>query len=229
MVVLNIYFIFLGGRTEISEPLKQDISNFLELNSRQASNRVVKHDNEEIPVRYLNETQKEIWKKSPFKNLICERTFYNYKNIKNQFKKAFRLTDLCDYCLWAKNIKKIILSKVSSIEGVRFNSEFNVQNLVKLFEEKARASTENTQIDEYRVFIKQLLDYELIGEHAKMATIQRESYNFQRKSVEILRNNILIEADFKQSIAIGLSPEQANSEYYKQSYKKLLGKIETIL
>ncbi len=223
MGYLKPYLIFLGGRTGISEPLKKDISSYLELNSRQASNRVVKHHNEEIPVRYLNETQKEIWKKSPFKNLICENTFYNYKNINNQFKKAFRLTDLCDYCLWAKTVKKIIITKISSIEGARFSNEFNVQNLIKYFEDKARACTENAQIDKYRIFIKQLLDYEIISEHAKMATIQRECYNTQRKSVELLRDNILIEADFKQSIAIGLSPEQANSEYYKQSYKKLLG------
>jgi hypothetical protein len=223
-IFLTFNLIFSGGRPSISESLKHEISSYLKSNSRQASNRVVNINGQLVPIRYLNDTQKEIWKKSPLYNLISEQTFYNYKNINNQFKKPHRFTDLCDYCLWAKTVKNQIISTISSLEGVPFIDEFNVQNLVNYFEQKIRSNSDNTQqIEEQRAFIRQLLDYEIVMEHAKMATIQRDSYNFQRKSCELLRHNILIEADFKQSIAIGLSPEQANSEFYMQSYKKLLG------
>ena len=43
-----------------------------------------------------------------------------------------------------------------------------------------------------------------------------------RKDVNLLKNNILIEIDFKQKILIGTSPRQVNSEYYNQELRGLL-------
>lgn len=58
--------------------------------------------------------------------------------------------------------------------------------------------------------------YATIEFHKNIAKSQRKAYNAHRTDVEGLRNKVLIEADFKQKITIGLSPRQINSEYYNQ-------------
>lgn len=44
-----------------------------------------------------------------------------------------------------------------------------------------------------------------------------------------LKNNILIEVDFKQKIKIGMSPRQVNTEYYNQQDRSCLGNCEMFL
>jgi hypothetical protein len=55
-----------------------------------------------------------------------------------------------------------------------------------------------------------------------LAREQREAYK-NHHTVEILRNNILIEMDFKQKIKIGLSPRQVGPEFYDQKEVTCLG------
>ena len=66
-------------------------------------------------------------------------------------------------------------------------------------------------------------------EHRNIANTQRKSYNEQRKSMNILTKNILIEVDFKQKIPIGLSPRQINKEYYEQELRTCLGNLQNFL
>jgi hypothetical protein len=73
-------------------------------------------------------------------------------------------------------------------------------------------------------YMERVLNFEAVIQHQKNASEQRLTYNFQRKSVEFLRNKILIDVDFKQKIVIGLSPIQANSEYYNLDNRTCLGK-----
>lgn len=61
-------------------------------------------------------------------------------------------------------------------------------------------------------------------EHKKTAERQRKCYNYQRKSLDILKDKILIELDFKQKIVVGLSPRQINREYYELEQRTCLGK-----
>ncbi len=79
--------------------------------------------------------------------------------------------------------------------------------------------------------MERILNLEAVIQHQKNASEQRFTYNFQRKSAEFLRNKILplkllkiLDVDFKQKIAIGLSPIQANSEYYNLDNRTCLGK-----
>jgi len=72
--------------------------------------------------------------------------------------------------------------------------------------------------------MERILNLEAVIQHQKNASEQRFTYNFQRKSAEFLRNKILIDVDFKPKIVIGLSPIQANSEYYNLDNRTCLGK-----
>jgi hypothetical protein len=65
--------------------------------------------------------------------------------------------------------------------------------------------------------------FEVVLGHRMIASTQRNSYNLQRKNKESLKNQLLIEVDFKQKIAIGISPRQINKEYYTQELRSCLG------
>ena len=112
-----------------------------------------------------------------------------------------------------------------SIETMPFTQEFDPERLKTYFENLLNEAMTEERKDELRLIIESLNEYIIVLGHQEVARVQRESYNFQRKSKEILRNNLLIEMDFKQKIAIGLSPEQANREFYKQELKSCLGKV----
>ena len=57
--------------------------------------------------------------------------------------------------------------------------------------------------------------YDSILFHKNIAKAQREAYNRDRTDIELLRNKILIEVDFKQKIVIGIGPRQINADYYE--------------
>ena len=59
--------------------------------------------------------------------------------------------------------------------------------------------------------------------HKNVARCQREAYNEHRTNINILRDKILIEFDFKQKIVIGLSPRQISEEYYNLIQRSCLG------
>ena len=61
--------------------------------------------------------------------------------------------------------------------------------------------------------------------HKNVAYCQRLAYNNHHKNYEFLRGKILIEIDYKQKIAIGMSPRQVSSEYYNQAMRSCLGKL----
>jgi len=65
--------------------------------------------------------------------------------------------------------------------------------------------------------------FEVVLGHRMIASTQRNSYNLQRKNKESLKKQIMIEVDFKQKIAIGISPRQVNKEYYTQELRTCLG------
>lgn len=83
-------------------------------------------------------------------------------------------------------------------------------------------SAERIKIDS---IVDRLENILIVYEHRKIAENQREAYNMQRKNKELLKTNILIEVDFKQKIAIVLSPMQINKEYYRQEVRTCLGKL----
>jgi hypothetical protein len=85
---------------------------------------------------------------------------------------------------------------------------------------EAHGSEYLNRIDSFIVIMQNV---EAVTEHKKIASAQREAYNAQRSDKEFLRNKIFIDLDFKQKIIIGLSPIQANSEFYSLENRTCLG------
>ena len=52
------------------------------------------------------------------------------------------------------------------------------------------------------------------------------AYNSMTDNVDLLRNKILIEVDYKQKIVIGMSPRQVSGEYYNQEQRSCLGMVK---
>jgi hypothetical protein len=97
---------------------------------------------------------------------------------------------------------------------------------------------ERVNIDEIKSFLEGLNELDVvvldikkklaacheIEFHRKIAEKQREMYNKMRFDADLLKNELLIEIDFKQkSIVIGQGPRQLNPHYYKQTVTALIG------
>jgi hypothetical protein len=123
-------------------------------------------------------------------------------------------------------------------ENIETNFESNNNNhLVEIFTKLALDLVKNLQnasnillkehiefkYSKIKEFIEDLKDFEAILFHKHIASSQRNAYNNHRKTVNELKNKILIELDFKQKITIGLSPRQVSSEYYNQITRSCLG------
>ena len=87
----------LGGASPIPRHIQLGIETFLYENSSIASNRLVKNKNKHslnynryIPARYLQENRTELFKKSPYRNIISKSTFFKYSKINGEFKNPHR-------------------------------------------------------------------------------------------------------------------------------------------
>lgn len=211
----------------ISNSLQDQIKSHLLSNSHEASNRVVKRGEDQyLPVRYLSENKIETWKSFPFKYFMSRSTFYNYLLKDKQYKKPFRLTDLCDYCLWAKYVKKEMNTICKSIEGYTDFSE--PENLLKHFLALKRNLTCMDHKNEIQIYIETIQDYLIVLEHQDVARRQRDTYNRHRNDIDFLRKNVIIDVDYKQKIQHGMSPEQPNYEFYQMQFKCFLGKYKLV-
>lgn len=76
-------------------------------------------------------------------------------------------------------------------------------------------------LDKIKLFFL-ILDYQAILFHKKISEIQRNVYN-DHKTVNFLKDKILIEMDFKQKIVVGMGPRQKSYEYYNQITRSCLG------
>lgn len=185
------------------------------------------------PVRYLNDSVTVLFRDFPFKDELSISTFRKYLHERKIFKRPYRFTDLCDYCEWAKSIRSIIANLVQK-ENFDCGNTFEVKKLIIFLQRKLNnlrteqsefinSNATNEQILYYTRVIADLENYDTVMFHKNVAISQREAYNHQRKTTDYLRDKILIEADFKQKILIGLSPRQINKEYYKQEQRICLG------
>ena len=214
-----------GGRPKIKVEVQKLINEHLENSSSVASNRTIKDKSgEKISARYCEDTIKEAFKK--FNNRIlsrelnCEKISFSsfYKYFGTEYKKPHRITDLCDYCEYGKKLKAEL--RLYAIQNGYNNDEsVDLDILLRNFEQNR-----NTHKDA----INKINNLKEVDYHKKIANHQRNAYNTMRKDVNLLKDNILIEIDFKQKILIGTSPRQVNSEYYNQELRGLLGKINLI-
>jgi hypothetical protein len=228
---------FKGGGRLLRPDLRESINSHLKQNSNIGSNRLVKKKKNAlfvedtlcedfVPVRYLIDTQKELFKTFAFRNEISYSTFYKYLKHDGVYKKAFRLTDICDYCEWAKKNEKVI-RKICSDENYIVNDFFDHKDAIKFLKSKKAELNplDEQKLNYYDQIIYKIEDFGIVSYHKWVAKNQREAYNFQRESVEFLNNKIMIVADFKQKIPIGLSPFQVSKEYYAQQLRTCLGKF----
>ena len=169
-----------------------------------------------------------MYKRFQFSSEISKSSFYKYAKSSGEFKKPFRITDICDYCEHF-NYLKIQIDK--SLKELNYTNKdiFDIKNAQEFLEEKKRLFVPNSTIstefhrEKIKTLSKQINDYETILFHKNIASFQREAYNRHRSDALQLENKILIEVDFKQRITIGLSPRQVNSEYYNQITRSCLG------
>ena len=169
--------------------MHEAIISYLKSSSRISSNRYVKfkkdiQSNEIIPVRYLEEGQSSIYEKFPFKDYVSHSTFLKYLKKSKIYKNPYRLTDLCDYCEWAKNKKKDLLKICLAHE--KFEDEFNTQALMQFFLEKKRAATAENRphslIAEYekiqqRVVVHNSIDHNSMNQ---LSSIKKKNYHKSR-------------------------------------------------
>ena len=81
--------------------------------------------------RYLEDQYSELYKAFEFSSEISRSTFYKYANISGEFKKAYRWTDLCDYCERGKSLKREIQE---NLRDFNFNYEevFEPNSLIEM-------------------------------------------------------------------------------------------------
>lgn len=89
---------FKGGGQSIPLNIQEGIRSYLHENSSPASNRMVRlkpkrkllNEKRFIPARYLSDLKIELYKNSPYKNIVSKSTFFKYSNIDGEFKNPFR-------------------------------------------------------------------------------------------------------------------------------------------
>lgn len=232
----------LGGGRHIPDDLKDSLKTFLRERSNIASNRSYVNkdpfDQNYKTVqnaRYLEDQYSQLFKSFQFSSEISISTFYKYANLSGEFKKPYRLTDICDYCENGRIIKCKIDKTVKDL-GYNFGENFDTKqvanllnteksNLVRLLLTQTNndLQIEKNKIDIMNGLIIDLKDYETVLFHKNIAKIQRTAYNKHTSDSEKLTGKILIEVDFKQKIVVGMSPRQVSSEYYTQISRSCLG------
>ncbi len=143
---------------------------------------------------------------------------------------------MCEYCEQGRILKQKI-SQIIEIEGVDFTGSYEQlhEHFFKLAIEAAEVLKKrssdllmNEIMEAYylknKSITEQLKSLEAISFHKSISRLQRDAYNANLKNVELLNDHIMIEIDFKQKFAIGLSPRQVSKEYYEQVLRSCLGK-----
>ena len=143
-----------------------------------------------------------------------------------KYKKPHRLTDLCRYCEYGLDIKKKLVSLIK--DQNLWKNEFednedtkfylNTKNILNYFKN-------SEQLEKTQKILSLGKELVAIKFHRKIAKIQRDSYKKMKNDMDLLKDSIMIELDFKQKIVIGSSPRQVSSEYYSHIQKSLLGKL----
>jgi hypothetical protein len=212
--------------------LRESIRKFLIEKSNIASNKLVVNKdvndidfNESVPVRYLISNQMDLYNQFPLRDQLNRTTFVRYLKSSGEFKSPHRWTDVCDHCEKAKKIKQEIIQNLKKIQyvyegvlSIKDVCSFLVQEKNKLAIEIAKEDTPGKR-ERLNVVIhlcEQVKDYKVLEFHQTVAKCQREAYNDNR-TIDKLRGKILIEVDFKEKIAIGLSQRQTGYEWFQQT------------
>lgn len=208
------------------------------IKSKQHVFSTIDNQDEFISARYLSDNKTALYRRFPYREHLSKSSFFKYLRAVRQYKKPTRLTDLCDYCEWANrtarkfneiartesyicgdafeptHFKNFLKQRILHYESILSGDRPFPSNLIDQAHEK---------VDAFKNMLPEIDNYKEVMFHKFVASSQREAYNTQRKSVDILSRQIIIEADFKQKIPIGMGPRQPNKEYYEQVLRNCLG------
>ena len=126
----------MGGGQRIDSFLRDAIEKYLVDNSNVASNRTVLFEGVLIPARYLHETQEVIYTQFPLKDSVSKSCFLDYLLSRKQFKKAYRFTDLCEYCEWAREAKVELSKILRHFSDFQYGDKFDsvcIENMTSKF------------------------------------------------------------------------------------------------
>ena len=106
----------------------KSIELYAKNHSRVASNRLVCAETMEIPVRYLDDSKSELYKKYLYSESISKSTFVKYLDPKI-YKKVQRKTDVCDFCEWLR-IQSQQLSSMCNEFDFTISENFNPREFI---------------------------------------------------------------------------------------------------
>ena len=132
-----------------------------------------------------------------YRDLISKSTFFKYLNINKQYKKPHRLTDLCDYCEWARNAKSDINIYLKANKEFELKENFEVEKLIQYFDSKKRNISCAEKINEIELLLHKLEKYQIVIEHRNIAKTQRKSYNEQRKKLKIFLSKLILNKKYR--------------------------------
>ena len=111
------------------------IKLYLKNHSRVSANRTYKKrgETEAIPVRYLDDSKIELYKKFPDRELVSMSAFGKYLNSEKHIKKIARKTDVCDFCEWLRTkTKSITIFCKSFIDYKATSIDFKPEDLLSI-------------------------------------------------------------------------------------------------
>ena len=209
-----------GGRPTISNtPLQESLNKHMEDISTIAANRFLKKDKSNA--FYRHDTLRACYESFPQKNQLSFTAFV--KNMSRIYKKPHRKSDLCDVCEKGKSLFKDLEHEVSSlnieeihvvnIDGELTQTEAFLQNL----------KGENEHLQDYDTALHLISQIKEVQFHRNVAKMQKRAYNQMKSDIDLLKDSILIDLDFKQKIIIGDSPNMVSGEYFERQQRSLLG------
>jgi len=74
-----------------------------------------------------------------------------------------------------------------------------------------------TYLEQVKNTLTMIEESELIDFHKEIANRQRNAYNRMRTDINFLKDNLLIEIDYKQKIILGKSPRQRSMDFYDEN------------
>jgi hypothetical protein len=165
-------------------------------------------------------------------NAISFSSFNKYK--KKEFKNFFQQTGVCEYCYNRKLIQKKIeiLSKDLEINNKNLEDSKQLLTYFRSFKDKIQKiadlelnlenneETKNLQIkydhdiSKCSTIINSLEHKISLDFHRDIYKRQRSTYNKFRKDKNFLKNNLLIDFDYKEKLSVGHGP--LSESFYKQ-------------
>jgi hypothetical protein len=132
------------------------------------------------------------------------------------------LTDLCSYCETGKDYVKQIkqFTNLDFIFDTKYELNLLNDHLLSMYRENEEENSEFNQ--QVKICMQKVGLLSSIQWHKKLADRQRKSYNRDRFEIELFKDRIVIELDFKSAVILGsYGPRQIGEEYFQGNKQKV--------